>query len=315
MGELTLQLSRMQKQAEQLRDEKDVLLARLVIENKIQPEEKSEKPSTTTVADDSPKAQVAEEAAAPQVTPPPGKTVEQIKPQHAVVAEAPKIKIAAQIKQFEVLYDRDRAMLEARFRIYNDNQPKVPLSGRVVVIFKKEQDPPLKWMPVPVVQISNGTPDGTRGQIFKIQNYRTMSLKAYGLKQPIVYDTAAIYIFSDDGELILTEDHEFEIAAPAASSPQKRPDTVQYPRSSQQEESTEVPDGEDKEDEAESPTDSASPSSDVDQKAYPDPYGATPNSGSTVALPGGSKVSETQTPVPSRIDEATDLAAPKGGTK
>ena len=225
VSQLKDQLSRVQQQADRLRDEKDVLLARLVIEDKI-PVDKE------TVA--SPKAQdsVAEKQTAPdegrvpeneapkQASPEPHESVAVTPPQPAK-PPTPEVKLGASIREFNVSYDSSRSILEARFRIYNGNQPKVPLSGRVVVVFKQENDPPIKWITVPQAQIFNGTPDGSRGKIFKIRNYRTMTMKAYGLPPPIDYNVASVLVYSDEGQLILNQEFGFEIKVPARPAPKR----------------------------------------------------------------------------------------------
>ena len=124
-------------QADTLRDEKDVLLTRLVIENKLPPEDVN--PPMASTKDEADNETVmtmeTEKPVAPEETPvkevaasPPA-----IKSDETQKEEPPKIKLGAKIRDLNVTYDHSRAILQAQFRIFNDNQPKTPLAGRVVV--------------------------------------------------------------------------------------------------------------------------------------------------------------------------------------
>jgi hypothetical protein len=132
----------------------------------------------------------------------------------------------ADIRRFAVTYDPDREVLKAQFRIYNTSKPKRPLAGRSVVAFKEMDTSPLKWFTVPRVPISEGKPDGAMGQAFKINNYRTMTFRAYQQKIPVTYDTASVFVFSADGKLITERDFAFHIDA---KPPAVVPSAVQPP--------------------------------------------------------------------------------------
>jgi hypothetical protein len=216
-------------QAAKLRDEKDLYLTQFVASQK-----------------NNPPAVLKKEQPEPNDIPAPPKTGQQKPaqpPRKAPPAPAPKPKPAteavqwkADIRRFAVTYDPDREVLKAQFRIYNTSKPKRPLAGRSVVAFKEMDTSPLKWFTVPRVPISEGKPDGAMGQAFKINNYRTMTFRAYQQKIPVTYDTASVFVFSADGKLITERDFAFHIdakppavAPSAVQPPAAPPSTIQAP--------------------------------------------------------------------------------------
>lgn len=123
----------------------------------------------------------------------------------------PKIDWKADIRRISVNYVPRQEVLKLQFRIYNVSKPKKPLSGRTVVVFKKGDESPIKWISVPRVQLKEGVPLGGRGQAFRINNYKTMKFRAYRQKAPVLYNTATIYIFTPEGRLLATKDYAFKI--------------------------------------------------------------------------------------------------------
>ncbi|MEJ2038128.1 MAG: hypothetical protein P8X55_04245, partial [Desulfosarcinaceae bacterium] len=203
------------QQAALLRDEKDILLAKLVIENKIPVDTKADAPvvATEEKASETPAPQTPE-SRAPEA-PAPKRAAAESTPATPAPAPKPEVDWKAEIHNFQVNYQQERSILKAVFKIYNVSKPKEPLAGRIVVIFKQFDDVPMKWLTVPRARINNGAPDGRSGQAFRINNYRTMEFKAFGLKPPIPYDTAVVFVFTAHGEMILKEEFRFEIKLPA----------------------------------------------------------------------------------------------------
>lgn len=288
MKQLSGEMNKLKDQANRLRDEKDMLLARLVIENKIIPEEQKRPTPAADAADDTKTAKSAHMTQKPVVEKP-APSIEkaaQKTPEPEPKSEPPKVKLGAEVRQFSIAYDRKRAILGAKFRVYNDSEPKVPLTGRAIVVFKKAQDPPMKWIPVPTVQISNSRPDGKNGKLFKIKNYRTITLNAYGMKPPIVYDTAAVYVYSETGDLLLNEEHEFKIEEPppppppqpAPTAPAAPAEDLSLPEKNEPPETDAVETPAFQENTTDSGSESkasesdSTPAQDSRQYLYPDPY-------------------------------------------
>ena len=211
---LDTELKVSQQQLAELRDEKDLLLTQMVIKKKLND-------STMPKEDESAAAETEQD----QTTATPTLPESILKQTTAVKEETPEpsppepAKLSADARQIKVSYQSERQLLSLSFRIYNTSLPKVPLSGRSVVVFKKQDDPPIKWMAVPRVQLIDGKPSGKRGKAFKINNYRTLAFKAFKLKAPIRYNTATIFIYTADGELLMTKDHSFKVEALPAPKP------------------------------------------------------------------------------------------------
>ena len=204
------------QQLAKLRDEKDLLLTQIVIKKKqnsaAQPLTDQNKP---------PKAARHQDTAAQVDTPEkttagrlPTKKARPPKPSETVA-----VKFGADARRLKVSYQAERSLLSLSFRVYNTSKPKAPLAGRTVVVFKNQDDPPIKWLVVPRMQLVDGKPDGKKGKAFKINNYRTEKFRAYGQKPPIRYNMATVYIFSSNGKLLLSKDHSFKIEAKPAPKP------------------------------------------------------------------------------------------------
>lgn len=222
------ELRSIKDQAAKLRDEKDLYLTQFVASQKNNPPavRKAEQSKPIDIPAPSKKGQQKAAQSPQKASPAPSP-----KPKPATVA----VQWKADIRRFGVTYDPDREVLKAQFRIYNTSKPKRPLAGRSVVAFKEMDSPPLKWFTVPRVPISEGKPDGARGQAFKINNYRTMTFRAYQQKAPVTYDTASVFVFSADGKLITERDFAFHIdvkppaAPPSAIKPPAAPPSAIKP--------------------------------------------------------------------------------------
>lgn len=220
IDELKASITESTRQIAKLRDEKDLLLAKVVVTNKIPNKEKqSETPTpdntaekedkniTAKVAAVKPEKQTA--AAAPKPSSEP-KPVPVKKP-----APAQPVQLKAEIRRFNIKYQSPQNLLRCDFRIYNTSTPKRPLAGRSVVVFKNLDEPPIKWLSVPRVQLADGVPNGNHGKSFKINNYRTMTFKAFGLKPPVRFNTASIYVYTSNGKLLLNREIPITIDVPA----------------------------------------------------------------------------------------------------
>jgi uncharacterized coiled-coil protein SlyX len=291
IDELNRALEESKKQMAKLRDEKDLLLAKIVVNNK-QPivEKKSEPPATDTAVEKKDNSATVNNAPVPE------------KP---AVAEAPKpspeqkpkaekkpvqpVQFNADVRRFNIKYQSKQNLLRCDFRIYNTSKPKKALAGRSVVVFKNMDEPPIKWLAVPRVQLADGVPNGKRGKSFKINNYRTMTFKAYGMKPPVRFNAASVYIFTSDGKLLLNREIPVNIDVPAppprkpAPAPSQTKPTIDQPAAAPGSQTQTTP----------PPLKQATPSS-----ATPAPTGTpTIEPSSNESVPGGAP--ESTTPKPS----------------
>jgi hypothetical protein len=126
----------------------------------------------------------------------------------------------AEAKDVDIGYDHEKRVFNVRFKVYNTSKPKRVLSGRCVVILKQGDDPPIKWLVIPHVLLSNGRPGGDTGHAFHIRNYRTLEFKAVAGEAATDWNTATIFIFSADGDELFNKDFAFSTAsAPGPVSP------------------------------------------------------------------------------------------------
>ena len=229
LARLEQKLKEAQLQSSKLRDEKDLYLTKLMLTQK-QEKSATENPESAKAA----KPAEAGKSAASKPEPPIGGIepvdAPPVKKKSPAKPPAPKIKWNADIRRFSVSYDPKSEVLKAQFRIYNTSKPKKRLSGRSVVVFKAQDDPPGKWMPVPRVQLNSGEPTGTRGQVFRVRNYLTMKFRAYRQKTPIAFNSATVFVFSNEGRMLASKDFYFKVKTPpppkklpAPPPPKKQP--------------------------------------------------------------------------------------------
>ena len=216
IDELKTSIEESTRQIAKLRDEKDLLLAKLVVNNKATVKEKQSEPPTSDST-----AQKEDKNTAPEVPKPENQTVEAApkpspEPQPAPEKKpAQPVQLNADIRHFEIKYQSQQNLLRCDFRIYNTSKPKSALAGRSVVVFKNMDEPPIKWLAVPRVQLADGVPNGKHGKSFKINNYRTMTFKAFGLKPPVRFNAASIYVYTSEGRLLLNREIPINIDVPA----------------------------------------------------------------------------------------------------
>lgn len=103
----------------------------------------------------------------------------------------------------------DDTTLNIEFKVINMGARKQPVSGHAFVLLKDayaEQD---QWLVVPSAMLMDGRPAQSRGQRFRIYNYRTIKFKV-AHENPGVFERATIFIFNDTGELIFERDFTLE---------------------------------------------------------------------------------------------------------
>jgi len=202
-----------EKQIEKLRHEKEILMARLV---------RAEAKTKDNVAGESQipqKANIAQPIApSPQVAPKPEpvKTVEKkssvpqaAPPEHAPAEthQAEPI-VSVAVEDFKVSRESDKHNLSAQFKIKNTSKGPAPqrVVGRVVVVLKGDDLQVDQWLVMPAVDLAGGKPSGKRGKSFSIQRFRTMNLTSKAPNYSDQFQTAAVYVFTNTGELLLEQD-------------------------------------------------------------------------------------------------------------
>lgn len=202
---LRYETSQTDLQSSKLRDEKDLCLAKLVALKKqfrqTIPPVSSDKNSLKE--DKIPPAVPAVIDSEKNKQPDPKPPVKELK--------EPGVKWMADIRNFEVSYEPLQRILKVQYRIYNTSLPKKAIAGNSVVVLKKKNDPDHMWATIPSVPLKNGQPVGDKGKDFKINNYRTERFRITHQIDSADYDTASIYVFTEDGTLICHLDKPFTI--------------------------------------------------------------------------------------------------------
>ncbi|GEM_PF-1369417 len=217
---LTRQLRDMEYKLDALRQEKDILMAKLVIAQQQNRRLLEQDEAAPARVDGSSRADKGGHGPAKAVA---GGNEKTAASHGAADRKDPvaEVKLAVDIQRFQVSYDPVDQVLRAAFRIINVSRPKVSVSGRAVVVFKTTGSPPIKWLATPRVKLVDGEPDGKRGKLFRINNFKKMTFRASPVALPVVYDTASVYVFDRQGKLLLQR--EFEFSLPREPAPPETP--------------------------------------------------------------------------------------------
>ena len=211
-----------EKQIEKLRHEKEILMARLVRAEASTKENgdgdrqnpqnmKGTQPETRApqatpkpepakvVAEKPPVPQAARPTPTPESTPPEKEEVE------------PAISVA--VENFTVSRESGNDNLNAQFKIKNTSKGTNPprADGRIVVVLKGEDLRTDQWLVMPSVGLVGEKPSGKRGKIFSIQRFRTMNFTSKAPHHSHQFETAAVYVFTKTGELLLEQDFSIKL--------------------------------------------------------------------------------------------------------
>lgn len=116
------------------------------------------------------------------------------------------------IEDFDVSYIRRRRILNVRFLIRNIGTDSDRASGHAIVVLKPDKRNQRRWLTLPPTDLISGRPSGEQeGESFSISNFRTMRFEAKGQRYPKRFKTATVFIFSEEGELVLEKDFPVEI--------------------------------------------------------------------------------------------------------
>ena len=208
-----------QKRAKTLRDEKDILLARLVVmESKIKsgqpkPEQKKieETPKPEPITEISPLP--APEPTRPiktVETPPPRDSIEtdqdEESAQETIAQESDEeesLEVVA-IDDFFALIEEDSNTLRIKYKIRNVSQSSKPVAGRTFMILKGKEEDQKNWLVFPEASIASGKPAQiNNGRSFSITRFKTIRFKAPYQNGDKPFSAATILVYSTAGELLL----------------------------------------------------------------------------------------------------------------
>jgi hypothetical protein len=107
------------------------------------------------------------------------------------------------IENFEANFDLSRKLFRYSFLLKNKTSKNTPASGYIFLILKSEGSGAEHWLADPQTILSNGIPQNFKdGDPFSITRHKVI---AKDISIQHVYDAASIFVFSDDGKLVLKE--------------------------------------------------------------------------------------------------------------
>ncbi|MGB5748962.1 MAG: hypothetical protein WBM69_18420 [Desulfobacterales bacterium] len=216
-------LKNLNKRVDTLRYDKDILMTRLVLaESRVQENlsGQTEKSADKKLPNQEPIRSDNDD----QINPVAAKKIKlpdpkQAEPQQNSVPIDAGLSVAIENFQISNLPDDNR--LRVLFKIKNTTLNSQRVSGYTIVVLKGEQT---NWLPIPWMPLVDGRPTGKqRGHSFGINYFKTMSLSTQPPKFPEKFQTASIYVFTREGELLLEKTY------PVKLPPNKLKDTEPAP--------------------------------------------------------------------------------------
>ena len=208
-----------QKRAKSLRDEKDILMARLVlVESKIKsgqpkPEKKKienpPKPEPITEISPLPALEPTRPIKTVEIPPPRDsiETDQDEEPAQETIAqesdEEESLEVVA-IDDFFALIEEDSNTLRIKYKIRNVSQNSKPVAGRTFMILKGKEEDQKNWMVFPEASMTSGRPSQiNNGRSFSITRFKTIRFKAPYKNGDKPFSEATILVYSADDELLL----------------------------------------------------------------------------------------------------------------
>lgn len=221
-----------QKKIETLRHEKEILMARLVLAESKANENKPQRQQSE--AEINAEEQITPESQAESKIE--GEKVDQ--KLTSVAAAAPprpaspesrdaEPEFSLAVENFKVSRVSGSANLNAEFKIKNTSPQSQKVSGHAVIVLKGSDLPKDKWLVMPAVKLVGDSPSGKRGKRFSIQRFRTMRFTSRAPDDSDQFQTAAVYVFSRTGELVLQQD--FPVKLPPSPVSQSETPSAETP--------------------------------------------------------------------------------------
>jgi hypothetical protein len=216
-----------------LRDEKDILLARVVVAESKRGLRKGKTTVTSEVVTVK-KKEITEETLLPPAEPLPEKSAVKTAATVSVDAESenrPEIEAESAavyeksesifpsdpstlitIDDFFSIVEPDSNRLRIKYKIRNVDPNSNPVSGRTFLILKSKSKTPEQWAVLPDVELASGKPVNIKsGRSFLITRFKTIRFKAPYSDDMIPYETVTILVYAMTGELLFEKDFPIEL--------------------------------------------------------------------------------------------------------
>lgn len=218
---LSVSLENSQQVLISLRNEKDILMARLVVtESKLAAlqakveKRQAEAVSDNSVAGPSPVEKKQAVTVVKKSPPPSAKRKEQGVDTKGVAVStvATPVSTSVAIEDFEVYYESETRTYRAQFKLKNINSNATPISGYTAVILKDDALSQVQWITLPTIKLVAGKPFGyKRGQYFSIVRFKTVKFKTISPSDPKQFDKATVFVFDAQKKLLLEKDFQIRI--------------------------------------------------------------------------------------------------------
>ncbi len=203
------------KQVTALRDEKDILMVRLVlaesgIEDKLAGIGEEQTGETS--------GGLPDKSSSVETMPDPAdvdKTVllageKQLEEETASVIPAKLPETS--VEDFVVLFEPGSNILKVQFKIINTFSNSQPVSGHAFVILKDDDVDESRWLIFPRVALASGKPSlYKKGQYFSIYRFKTVKFKAQNETEPKRFKNAMVLVYSVKGDLLLEKSYPVKI--------------------------------------------------------------------------------------------------------
>lgn len=111
-------------------------------------------------------------------------------------------KIPLETRNFKI--ESTKGQVRVNFDLVNISKSDLIISGYVFVLLSNENISETHWMISPYSKITRGKPSSPQnGQYFSIQRFKPVTIKFPGISSTGVLNKADIFIYAEDGELVL----------------------------------------------------------------------------------------------------------------
>jgi hypothetical protein len=213
-NQLEAQLKRVEEQNQELRDERDILMTRLVLaESRAEGAQESvpEKQADEEISAADHQAAADVETADPIVM---AETENERQNLASTQAESspPNSGLSVAIENFKINTRSGSNSLRVQFKLKNTSPYSQHVSGHAIVVLKGEAVEQSDWLALPDISLVDGKPKGNQqGNAFGISNFRIMKFRTKKPSSPEKFQTASIYVFTKTGEVLLEQDFPVEL--------------------------------------------------------------------------------------------------------
>ena len=126
---------------------------------------------------------------------------------------------SASIEDFVVLFEPGSNILKVQFKIINLSLNSQPVSGHAFVILKDDEVDEDRWLIFPQVTLSSGKPSQyNKGQYFSIFRFKTVNFKAQYEADPKRFNNANVLVYNTTGDLLLEKSYPVTITKMAENT-------------------------------------------------------------------------------------------------